>query len=247
MGRAFEYRKAAKMKRWGTMSKLFPKLGKMITIAAKEGGSPDPEMNSKLRTAIANAKAQNMPKDNIEAAIKRAFNKDVADIKEIIYEAKAPHGVQMIITCATDNNTRTVANVRAILKKGGAEMLTSGSLNYIFGKKAVLEFDKSDDIDIEELELELIDFGLEEIEEDKEPQEHGEDKDILRIYGEFASFGELSKAIEEKGIEINKANIEYIPTTPVEIIDEEQLEEIESLIEKLEDDDDVQKVFTNLE
>ncbi len=246
MGRAFEYRKAAKMKRWGTMSKLFPKLGKMITIAAKEGGSPDPEMNSKLRTAIANAKAQNMPKDNIEAAIKRAFNKDAADIKEIIYEAKAHHGVQMIISCATDNNTRTVANVRAILKKGGAEMLTSGSLNYIFSKKAVLEFDKSDSIDIEELELELIDFGLEEIEEDKEPQEHGEDKDILRIYGEFASFGELSKAIEEKGIEINKANIEYIPTTPVEITDEEQLEEIESLIEKLEDDDDVQKVFTNL-
>jgi YebC/PmpR family DNA-binding regulatory protein len=246
MGRAFEYRKAAKMKRWGTMSKLFPKLGKMITIAAKEGGSPDPEMNSKLRTAIANAKAQNMPKDNIEAAVKRAFNKDAADIKEIIYEAKAHHGVQMIITCATDNNTRTVANVRAILKKGGAEMLTSGSLNYIFSKKAVLEFDKSDSIDIEELELELIDFGLEEIEEDKEPQEHGEDKDILRIYGEFASFGELSKAIEEKGIEINKANIEYIPTTPVEITDEEQLEEIESLIEKLEDDDDVQKVFTNL-
>jgi len=246
MGRAFEYRKAAKMKRWGTMSKLFPKLGKMITIAAKEGGSPDPEMNSKLRTAIANAKAQNMPKDNIEAAIKRAFNKDAADIKEVIYEAKAPHGVQMIVACATDNNTRTVANVRAILKKGGAEMLTSGSLNYIFNKKAVLEFDKSDSIDLEELELELIDFGLEEIEEDKEPQEHGEDKEIIRIYGEFTSFGELSKALEDRGIEINKANIEYIPTTPVEITNEEQLEEIEALIEKLEDDDDVQKVYTNL-
>ncbi len=246
MGRAFEYRKAAKMKRWGTMSKLFPKLGKMITIAAKEGGSPDPEMNSKLRTAIANAKAQNMPKDNIEAAIKRAFNKDAADIKEIIYEAKAPHGVQMIIACATDNNTRTVANVRAILKKGGAEMLTSGSLNYIFTKKAVLEFDKSDSIDLEELELELIDYGLEEIEEDVEPQEHGEDKEIIRVYGEFTSFGELSKAIEDRGITLNKANIEYIANTPVEMTDEEQLEEIESLIEKLEEDDDVQKVYTNL-
>ncbi len=246
MGRAFEYRKAAKMKRWGTMSKLFPKLGKMITIAAKEGGSPDPEMNSKLRTAIANAKAQNMPKDNIEAAIKRAFNKDAADIKEIIYEAKAPHGVQMIIACATDNNTRTVANVRAILKKGGAEMLTSGSLNYIFTKKAVLEFDKSDSIDLEELELELIDYGLEEIEEDVEPQEHGEDKAIIRVYGEFTSFGELSKALEDRGITLNKANIEYIANTPVEMTDEEQLEEIESLIEKLEEDDDVQKVYTNL-
>jgi len=246
MGRAFEYRKAAKMKRWGTMSKLFPKLGKMITIAAKEGGSPDPEMNSKLRTAIANAKAQNMPKDNIEAAIKRAFSKDSADIKEIIYEAKAPHGVQMIISCATDNGTRTVANVRAILKKGSAEMLNSGSLNYIFTKKAVFEIDKKDDIDLEELELELIDFGLEEIEEDVEPQENGEDKAILRIYGEFESFGELSKALEEKGIEPNKANIEYIANTPIEIDNEEHLEEIENLIEKLEEDDDVQKVYTNI-
>ena len=246
MGRAFEYRKAAKMKRWGTMSKLFPKLGKIITMAAKEGGSADPEMNSKLRTAIANAKAQNMPKDNIEAAIKRAFNKDVADIKEIIYEAKAAHGVQMIIACASDNNTRTVANVRAILKKGGAEMLNSGSLNYIFNKKAVIEFDKNDSVDLEELELELIDFGLEEIEEDAEPQEHGEDKEIIRIYGEFASFGELSKALEDRGTELNKANVEYIATTPIEITDEGELEEIEALIEKLEEDDDVQKVYTNL-
>ena len=246
MGRAFEYRKAAKMKRWGTMSRLFPKLGKMITIAAKEGGSPDPDMNSKLRTAIMNAKAQNMPKDNIEAAIKRAFNKDAADIKEIIYEAKAPHGVQMIITCATDNNTRTVANVRAILKKGKAEMLTSGALNYIFSKKAVFEFDKSETIDLEELELELIDFGLEEIEEDVEPQENGEDKAIIRVYGEFTSFGDLTKAIEDKGIEIKKANIEYIATTPIEIDNEEHLEEIETLIEKLEEDDDIQKVYTNI-
>jgi len=246
MGRAFEYRKAAKMKRWGTMSRLFPKLGKMITIAAKEGGSPDPEMNSKLRTAIMNAKAQNMPKDNIEAAIKRAFNKDAADIKEIVYEAKAPHGVQMIITCASDNNTRTVANVRAILKKGKAEMLTSGALNYIFTKKAVFEFDKNEEIDLEELELELIDFGLEEIEEDIEPQENGEDKAIIRVYGEFTSFGELTKALEDKGIEIKKANIEYIPNTPIEIDNEEHLEEIENLIEKLEEDEDVQKVYTNI-
>ena len=246
MGRAFEYRKAAKMKRWGTMSRVFPKLGKMITIAAKEGGSPDPDMNSKLRTAIMNAKAQNMPKDNIEAAIKRAFNKDAADIKEIIYEAKAPHGVQMIISCATDNNTRTVANIRAILKKNRAEMLTSGALNYIFTKKAVFEFDKSDNIDLEELELELIDYGLEEIEEDVEPQENGEDKSIIRVYGEFTSFGELSKALEDKGIEIKKANIEYIANTPIEINNEEHLEEIEALIEKLEEDDDVQKVYTNI-
>jgi len=245
MGRAFEYRKAAKMKRWGTMSRLFPKLGKIITMAAKEGGSPDPEMNSKLRTAIANAKAQNMPKDNIEAAIKRAFNKDAADIKEIIYDAKAPYGVQMIIECASDNNTRTVANVKAILRKGNAEMLTSGSLNFMFTKKAVFVFDKTEDMDVEELELELIDYGLEEIEEDVEPHETEEDTPILRVYGEFTSFGDLSKTLEDRGIEIKKATIEYIANTPIELNDE-QLEEIETLIDKLEEDDDVQNVYTNI-
>jgi YebC/PmpR family DNA-binding regulatory protein len=245
MGRAFEYRKAAKMKRWGTMSRLFPKLGKMITIAAKEGGSPDPEMNSKLRTAIANAKAQNMPKDNIDAAIKRAFSKDAADIKEITYDIKAPYGVQMIVECATDNNTRTVANVKAILRKNNAEMLTSGSLNYMFTKKAVFVFDKTEDMDVEELELELIDYGLEEIEEDVEPHENGEDTPILRVYGEFTSFGELSHVLEEKGIEVKKATIEYIANTPIDLNDE-QLEEIEALIDKLEEDDDVQNVYTNI-
>ena len=245
MGRAFEYRKAAKMKRWGTMSRLFPKLGKTVTIAAKEGGSPDPEMNSKLRTAIANAKAQNMPKDNIDAAIKRAFSKDAADIKEITYDIKAPYGVQMIVECATDNNTRTVANVKAILRKNNAEMLTSGSLNYMFTKKAVFVFDKTEDMDVEELELELIDYGLEEIEEDVEPHENGEDTPILRVYGEFTSFGELSHVLEEKGIEVKKATIEYIANTPIDLNDE-QLEEIEALIDKLEEDDDVQNVYTNI-
>jgi len=245
MGRAFEYRKAAKMKRWGPMSRLFPKLGKVITMAAKEGGSPDPEMNAKLRTAILNAKAQNMPKDNIEAAIKRAFNKDAADIKEITYDVKAPYGVQMIVECATDNGTRTVANVKAILRKNNAEMLTSGSLNYMFTRKAVFVIDKTEDMDVEELELELIDYGLEEIEEDVEPQENGEDKPILRIYGEFTSFGDLSKAFEERGIEPKKSTLEYIANTPIELNDE-QLEEIEALIEKLEEDDDVQTVYTNI-
>ncbi len=245
MGRAFEYRKAAKMKRWGTMSRLFPKLGKIITMAAKEGGSPDPDMNAKLRTAILNAKAQNMPKDNIEAAIKRAFNKDAADIKEITYDVKAPYGVQMIVECATDNGTRTVANVKAILRKNNAEMLTSGSLNYMFTRKAVFIIDKTEDMDVEELELELIDYGLEEIEEDVEPQENGEDKPILRIYGEFTSFGDLSKAFEERGIEPKKSTLEYIANTPIDLNDE-QLEEIEELIEKLEEDDDVQNVYTNI-
>ncbi|MCH9741562.1 MAG: YebC/PmpR family DNA-binding transcriptional regulator, partial [Epsilonproteobacteria bacterium] len=178
MGRAFEYRKAAKMKRWGAMSKVFPKLGKIITMAAK-AGSPDPEMNPRLRTAIINAKAQNMPKHNIEAAIKRASGKDAADIKEMHYEAKGPYGVQLIIDCATDNGTRTVANVKAALVRNKAEMLTSGSLNFMFTQKSVFTFDKTDEMDLEELELELIDYGLEEIEEDVEPQENGDDKAIV--------------------------------------------------------------------
>jgi YebC/PmpR family DNA-binding regulatory protein len=245
MGRAFEYRKAAKMKRWGAMSRIFPKLGKSITMAAKEGGSPDPDMNSKLRTAILNAKAQNMPKDNIDAAIKRAFEKNAADFKEITYDVKAAHGVQMIVECATDNNTRTVANVKAIVNKNGGEMLPSGSLSFMFTRKSLFTFDKTEDMDIEELELDLIDFGLEEIEEDVEPQENAEDKAIIRIYGEFTSFGELSKALEERGIEVTKASLEYVANAPVDLSDE-QMEDVETLIDKLEEDDDVQNVYTNI-
>ncbi len=244
MGRAFEYRKAAKMKRWGTMSRVFPKLGKIITMAAKEGGQ-DPDMNPKLRTAILNAKAQNMPKDNIDAAIKRASAKDAADIKELTYDVKAVHGVQMIVECATDNNTRTVANVKAILTRNGGEMLTSGSLNFMFTRKCVFVFNKTDDMDLEELELELIDFGLEEIEEDVEPQENGDDINIIRVYGDFTAFGELSKALEDMKIEVKKATLEYIANTPVELNDE-QMEEIDTLIDKLEEDEDVQAVYTNI-
>jgi len=244
MGRAFEYRKAAKMKRWGTMSRVFPKLGKIITMAAKEGGM-DPDMNPKLRTAILNAKAQNMPKDNIDAAIKRAAAKDAADIKELTYDVKAVHGVQMIVECATDNNTRTVANVKAILTRNGGEMLTSGSLNFMFTRKCVFLFNKTEDMDLEEIELELIDFGLEEIEEDVEPQETGDDIKIVRVYGDFTAFGELSKALENMNIAVKKATLEYIANTPVELNDE-QMEEIDTLIDKLEDDEDVQNVFTNI-
>ena len=244
MGRAFEYRKAAKMKRWGTMSRVFPKLGKIITMAAKEGGQ-DPDMNPKLRTAILNAKAQNMPKDNIDAAIKRASAKDAADIKELTYDVKAVHGVQMIVECATDNNTRTVANVKAILARNGGEMLTSGSLNFMFTRKCVFVFNKTDDMDLEELELELIDFGLEEIEEDIEPQEVGDDIKIVRVYGDFTAFGELSKALEDMQIEVKKATLEYIANTPIELSDE-QMEEIDTLIDKLDQDADVQSVFTNI-
>lgn len=244
MGRAFEYRKASKLKRWGNMSRVFPKFAKIITMAAKDG-VPDPDMNAKLRTAIANAKAQNVPKDVIDNAIKRASGKDAIDIKEIRYDAKGPYGVQMVIECATDNHTRTVANVKAVLVRNKSEMLTSGALYFMFTRKSVFVFDKIEGMDIEELELELIDFGLEEIEEDIEAMENGDDKPIFRIYGDFTSFGELSKALEEKKIEVTKATLEFIPNTPIEIT-EEQMNEIEVLIEKLEDDEDVQTVYTNL-
>jgi len=235
MGRAFEYRKASKMKRWGAMSKLFPKLGKIITMAAKEGSS-DPDMNSKLRTAILNAKAENMPKDNIEAAIKRASAKDTASMLEVNYECKAPHGVLIFVESMTDNNTRTVANVKNIVTKRGGELLTNGSLEFMFDRKALIEFELKDGMDIEELELELIDAGLEEIEE--------HDGEVL-VTGGYTSFGTLNSAIEGMDIEIKKATLERMANSPVDI-SEEQQSEIDAILEKLEDDEDVQKVFTNL-
>lgn len=235
MGRAFEYRKASKLKRWGAMSKLFPKLGKIITMAAKEGGG-DPGTNSKLRTAILNAKAENMPKDNIEAAIKRATSKDSANMIEVSFEGKAPHGVQMFIECMTDNNTRTVANVKSTLSKNGGEMLTKGSLEFMFERKAIFEIDLKEGMDLEELELELIDAGLEEIESED---------DVVIITGDYTSFGALNGALEDKGIEIKKANLERMPTSPITLTDEQQAD-IDKILERLEDDDDVQKVFTNI-
>ncbi|MBC8236967.1 MAG: YebC/PmpR family DNA-binding transcriptional regulator [Helicobacteraceae bacterium] len=235
MGRAFEYRKASKLKRWGAMSKLFPKLGKIITMAAKDGGG-DPDMNPKLRTAILNAKAENMPKDNIDAAIKRATEKNTADMLEVNFEGKAPHGVLLFIECATDNNTRTVANVKSILNKNGGEMLTNGSLEFMFDRKALFEFDLKEDTDIEELELELIDAGLEEIE-----AEEGE----ALITADYTSFGTLNTALEDMNLEIKKATLERIANAPISISDEQQ-EDIDKILQRLDDDDDVQKVFTNL-
>ncbi len=236
MGRAFEYRRAAKEKRWDKMSKLFPKLGKAITMAAKEGGV-DPEMNASLRSAIKNAKAQNMPKDNIAAAIKRAQGKDADSFSEMNYEGKGPHGVLVFVECATDNPTRTIANVKSYFNKAGGSIVSNGSLEFMFNRKCVFEIQKSDDIDIEELELELIDSGLEEIEE-------VEDKII--IYGDYTSFGDLSSAIEKMEIEVTKSNLERLPTSPVRFSDE-QLADIEKMLDKIEDDDDIQQVFTNVE
>lgn len=234
MGRAFEYRKAAKMKRWDKMSKIFPKLGKAITVAAKEGGA-DPEMNPKLRTAIQNAKAQNMPKDNIDNAIKRAAGKDAANYIEMNIEGKGPHGVLVFVECMTDNTTRTTANVKSYFNKAGGSQSPNGSLEFMFNRKAVIEFEKTDEIDIEELELELIDDGLEEIDEND---------GTVYVYGDYTNFGTLTKAFEEKGLEV-KATLQRIPTSPVEYTDE-QLEDIEKMLDKMEEDDDVQAVFNNI-
>jgi YebC/PmpR family DNA-binding regulatory protein len=235
MGRAFEARRAGKEKRWGEMSRLFPKLGKVITMAAKAGGA-DPESNTALKTAINNAKAQNMPKDNIEKAIKRATAADATNYDEVSYEGKGPHGSLIWVECATDNTTRTVANVKTIFNKNGGQVVNSGSLDFMFTRKAVIEFEKSDDLDLEEIELNLIDFGLEEMDV--------QDERVL-VYGEFTSFGELTKACEDMGIKGVKATLQRIASSPVELT-EAQIEEVEVLVDKLEEDDDVQAVFTNL-
>lgn len=235
MGRAFEYRRAAKEARWDKMSRVFPKLAKAITVAAKEGG-PEPETNAKLRTAINNAKAQNMPKDNIDAAIKRAAGKDAESYSEVNYEGKGPHGVLVFVETATDNPTRTVANVKAYFNKAGGGIVPTGSLEFMFNRKAVFEFPKPEGIDTEELEFELIDAGLEELEEND---------GTLYAYGDYTNFGSLSTAFEEKGIEITKANLQRIPTTPQEFT-EEQLVDIEKMLDKMEEDDDVQAVYTNI-
>lgn len=235
MGRAFEYRKASKMKRWGAMSRLFPKLAKAIEMAAK-AGVPDPEMNSALRTAILNAKAENMPKTNIEAAIKRASGKDAANYTDVNFEGKGPHGALIFVETATDNNTRTVANVKMYFNKNGGSMAPTGSLEFMFDRKAFFEFNKTEDMDLEELEMELIDAGLEEIEE-----EDG----IVLVTGDYTDFGTLNKAFEDMGIELTKAKLERISNNPQEFTEEQQ-EEIGKLLEKLEDDDDVQAVYTNI-
>jgi YebC/PmpR family DNA-binding regulatory protein len=234
MGRAFEYRKAAKMKRWDKMSKIFPKLGKAITVAAKEGG-PDPEMNAKLRTAIQNAKAQNMPKDNIANAIKRAAGKDAANYIEMTMEGKGPHGVLVFIECMTDNTTRTTANVKSYFNKADGQQVPNGSLEFMFNRKAVIEFEKPEGLDLEELELELIDAGLDEIDENE---------GNVWVYGDYTNFGTLTEAFEKMGVEV-KATLQRIPTSPVEYT-EEQLVDIEKMLDKIEDDDDVQAVYTNI-
>lgn len=236
MGRAFEYRRAAKEKRWDKMSKVFPKLAKAITVAAKEGGG-DPDMNSKLRSAIQMAKAQNMPKDNIDAAIKRADGKDADTFVGMNYEGKGPHGVLVFVECATDNPTRTVANIKSYFNKSGGSLVPSGSLEFMFARKAVFEFRLPEGMQQDELELALIDAGLEELEE--EEGRH-------YAYADYTQFGAMSQAFQQLGIEPESSSLQRIPNNPVQF-GEAELEDIERLLDKIEDDDDVQSVYTNIE
>ena len=217
------------------MSKIFPKLSKSITMAAKNGG-PDPDSNAPLRVAIQNAKAQNLSKENIENAIKRAAGKDASEITGVTYEAKGPHGALFFVECATDNTNRSVGNLKVILGKNGGEIAPSGSLNFMFERKSVIELPLPKGKDLEELEFELIDAGLEEMVVEDE---------TVTLVGDYTSFASLSAAVEEMGIAIRTSGLERLPTQPIELT-EAQLEEVQALIDKIEEDDDVQTVFTNL-
>jgi YebC/PmpR family DNA-binding regulatory protein len=237
MGRAFEYRKATKMKRWGNMARVFTKLGKQITIAARESGS-DPESNPRLRVLVQQAKKENMPKDNVERAIKRATQKDAADYKEVIYEGYGPFGIAILVETATDNNMRTVANVRSYFNKYGGSLGTSGSLQFLFEHKCLFKVTSKENADLEKLEFELIDFGVEEIEFDEE-------ENVIFIYGEFQSNSAIQKYLEENGYEIHSAEFEWIPNDYKEVTGEQRAS-IEKLLEKFEEDEDVQNVFHNM-
>ncbi|MCB0372893.1 MAG: YebC/PmpR family DNA-binding transcriptional regulator [Muricauda sp.] len=231
MGRAFEFRKARKMKRWAAMSKAFTRIGKDIVMAVKEGG-PDPDANSKLRAVIQNAKAVNMPKDNIERAIKRASDKSQGDYKEVLFEGYAPHGIAILIETATDNNTRTVANIRSYFNKCNGSLGTSGSVEFMFDHTCHFTI-KGEGLDPEELELEMIDFGAEEV---------FVDEDGIHIYAPFENFGSIQKELESRDIEIISSGFERIPQVTKEL-SEEEIADVEKLLEKIEEDDDVQNVY----
>jgi DNA-binding regulatory protein, YebC/PmpR family len=235
MGRAFEYRKARKLKRWGNMSRTFTRIGKEITIAAKAGG-PDPDTNPRLRVLMQNAKAANMPKDTVERAIKKATEKDAGDYKEIVYEGYGPYGIAIVVEAATDNNTRTVANVRSYFTKHGGSLGTQGSLSFMFEHKSVFKIKPKDGVSLEDLELELIDYGVDDM-------EHDEDEIVL--YGPFEEFANIQNYLEGNGFEIVSAEFERIPNDLKEVTDE-QREKIDKLLEKFEEDEDVQNVFHNM-
>ncbi len=234
MGRAFEYRKARKLKRWGNMSRTFTRIGKEITIAVKAGG-PDPDMNPRLRVLMQNAKAANMPKDTVERAIKKATDKDAGDYKEIVYEGYGPHGIAIVVETATDNNQRTVANVRSYFNKHGGSLGTQGSLSFLFDHKSVFHVKPNEATPLEDFELSLMDFEAELEADDEE----------WVIYGAFDQFANIQHFLEENGMELVSAEFERIPTDYKEVTPE-QREAIEKLLEKFEDDEDVQNVFHNM-
>ncbi len=238
MGRAFEYRKATKLKRWGHMARTFTKLGKQIAIAVKAGG-PEPENNPALRALIANCKRENMPKDNIERAIKNAMGKDQSEYKEVTYEGYGPHGVAVFVDTLTDNTTRTVADVRSIFNKFNGNLGTTGSLSFLFDHKAVFTFKKKEGLDMDDLILDLIDYGVED--EYDEDDETGE----VTIYGAPTSFGEIQKHLESEGFEVTGAEFTYIPNDLKEVTPEVR-ETIDKMVERLEEFDDVQTVYTNM-
>ena len=233
MGRAFEFRKARKMKRWSAMAKTFTRIGKDIVMAVKEGG-PSSETNSKLRAVIQNAKAANMPKDNIERAIKRASDKSTGNFKEIIFEGYGPYGIAIIVEAASDNNNRTVANVRSYFNKYGGNLGTAGSVEFMFDR--VCSFKVKTEIDLEELELNFIDFGVDEV---------IEDEDGVLLFSSFENYGAIQKELEKQEIEIISSEFERIPKQNKEL-DDEKKEEVNILLEKIEEDDDVQNVFHNM-
>ena len=238
MGRAFEYRKATKLKRWGHMAKTFTRLGKQIAIAVKAGG-PEPENNPGLRSVIAVCKREHMPKDNIERAIKNAMGKDQSEYKSVTYEGYGPHGVAVFVDTLTDNTTRTVADVRSIFNKFNGNMGTTGSLAFLFDHKCVFTFKKKDDVDMDDFILEMIDFGVEE--EYDEDEEEG----TITIYGDPKSFGAIQKKLEEDGYEDIGGEFTYIPND-LKDVTAEQRETIDKMVEKLEEFDDVQTVYTNM-
>ncbi|MDP3436697.1 MAG: YebC/PmpR family DNA-binding transcriptional regulator [Bacteroidales bacterium] len=237
MGRAFEFRKERKMKRWGNMSRVFTRLGKEITMAVK-GSGPDPDNNPRLRALISTARSENMPKDNIERAIKRAVEKDHSEFKEVVYEGYGPHGIAFLIETATDNTTRTVANIRSYFNKFSGSLGTSGSVEFMFEHKSVFKVKSTQQLDLEELELEMIDFGAEEL--------FMEDEELV-IYGSFESYGAIQKFIEEKGFELVTGGFERIPNTELKKLDGDAKVEIEKLIDRFENDDDVQNVYHTME
>ncbi|MCX8080829.1 MAG: YebC/PmpR family DNA-binding transcriptional regulator [Bacteroidia bacterium] len=235
MGRIFEKRKETMFKRYAKMAKAFTKIGRDIVIAVKSGG-PDPALNPKLRLVLANAKAVNMPKANIEAAIKRATEKNTGNYEEIIYEGYAPHGVAMLVECTSDNPTRTVANVRMYFNRAGGSLGTSGSVSFMFEHKAVFKIPVQK-VSRDEMEFELIDYGLEELNEDPENNQ-------WIIITAFKDFGKMAEFLENKNIEIIESNKIYVPVNTVELGPGE-FKEIEALIEKMEEDDDIANVYHN--